>query len=73
MRNAGLLYHLNRLPVKGSDKENPVIMTCRDSHVHDSKPGIKTIYAKLKKTFGGEYTLEFEQDGTYELSRWPFG
>jgi hypothetical protein len=43
-------------------------MTCRDSHVHDSKSlGIKTIYAKLKKTFGGEYTLEFEQDGTYEI------
>jgi hypothetical protein len=34
-------------------------------------PGIKTIYAK-KNPFGGEYTLEFEQDGTYEIELSPF-
>jgi hypothetical protein len=47
------LYHLSLIDSSGSDKENPVIMTCRDSHVHDSKSlGIKK-YAKLKNPFGG--------------------
>lgn len=68
----------NQFPViiVGSDKQNPIEITCHDGHVHDSKiPWNQNFIREAKKNpIGGEYTLEFEQDGDYEieLSRWPF-
>jgi|TARA_B110000967_G_scaffold66976_1_gene69264 arylsulfatase A-like enzyme len=68
----------NRLPVikVGSEMENPSIITCHDSHVHDSKiPWNQRFIRQAKKNpVGGHYTIEFEQSGRYqiELSRWPF-
>jgi arylsulfatase A-like enzyme len=75
---ASVSSEFNRFPIikVGSNKENPVIITCHDSHIHDSKiPWNQNYIREAKKNpYGGEYTLEFERDGTYkiELSRWPF-
>jgi hypothetical protein len=75
---ASVSSEFNILPVIkiDPDQENPVVITCHDSHVHDSKiPWNQKFIREAKKNpIGGEYTLEFEQDGRYqiELSRWPF-
>ncbi len=68
----------NQFPIiiLGSDKENPVSLTCHDGHIVDTKIPWNQNYIRdaKKNPFGGEFTVEFEQSGTYsiELSRWPF-
>jgi hypothetical protein len=68
----------NQFPVivLGSAKQNPIELTCHDTHIHDSKiPWNQNYIREAKKNpLGGEFTVEFEQSGTYqiELSRWPF-
>ena len=68
----------NQFPViiLGSDNQNPIELTCHDTHVHDSKiPWNQNFIREAKKNpFGGNFTVEFEQSGAYkvELSRWPF-
>ena len=68
----------NQFPIiiLGSDKQNPIELTCHDTHVHDSKiPWNQNFIREAKKNpFGGDFTVEFEQSGTYkiELSRWAF-
>ncbi|MFB9057316.1 arylsulfatase [Mariniflexile ostreae] len=68
----------NQFPViiVGSEKENPIILTCHDVHVHDSTIPWNQDYVREAKLnpIGGEFTLEFERDGIYEIevSRWPF-
>lgn len=68
----------NQFPViiVGSEKENPVILTCHDEHVHDSKIPWNQDYIReaTLNPIGGEFTLNFERDGVYEIevSRWPF-
>ncbi|WP_299098263.1 arylsulfatase [uncultured Winogradskyella sp.] len=68
----------NQFPiiVLGSDQQNPIELTCHDTHVHDSKiPWNQNFIREAKKNpMGGEFTVAFEQSGTYtiELSRWPF-
>lgn len=68
----------NQFPViiAGSDQENPLVLTCHDGHVHDSKiPWNQNYIREAKKNpMGGDFTLVFEQDGFYEIeiSRWPF-
>ena len=75
---ASVSSEFNQFPViiAGSDKENPLILTCHDEHVHDSKiPWNQNYIREAKKNpIGGEFTLVFEQDGFYEIeiSRWPF-
>ena len=62
--------------VVGSDKQDPIEVTCHDGHVHDSKiPWNQNYISVAKKNSIGEiFTLEFEQDGAYtiEISRCPF-
>jgi arylsulfatase A-like enzyme len=68
----------NQFPViiLGSDNQNPIELTCHDSHVHDSKiPWNQDFIREAKKNpIGGNFTVEFEQSGKYqiEISRWPF-
>ena len=68
----------NQFPViiVGSDEQNPIEISCHDGHVHDSKIPWNQNYIReaQKNPIGGEYTVVFEQDGTYkiEMSRWPF-
>lgn len=68
----------NQFPViiVGSDKQNPIEITCHDVHVHDSNIPWNQNFIRegLKNPIGGDFTIEFEQDGTYEIeiSRWPF-
>lgn len=68
----------NQFPIiiLGSDNQNPIELTCHDTHVHDSKiPWNQNFIREAKKNpFGGDFTVEFEQSGAYEieLSRWPF-
>ena len=68
----------NQFPVilVGSEKENPVILTCHDEHIHDSKIPWNQDYIReaTLNPIGGEFTLYFERDGVYEIevSRWPF-
>lgn len=68
----------NQFPViiVGSEKENPVILTCHDEHIHDSKIPWNQDYIREAKLnpIGGEFTVDFERDGVYEIevSRWPF-
>lgn len=68
----------NQFPViiVGSEKENPVVLTCHDEHVHDSKIPWNQNYIREAKLnpIGGEFTIEFDRDGVYEIevSRWPF-
>jgi arylsulfatase A-like enzyme len=68
----------NQFPViiLGSDNQNPIELTCHDSHVHDSKiPWNQDFIREAKKNpMGGNFTVEFEQTGKYqiEISRWPF-
>ena len=68
----------NQFPIiiLGSDNQNPIELTCHDTHVHDSKiPWNQNYIREAKKNpFGGEFTVQFEQSGSYsiELSRWPF-
>ena len=68
----------NQFPVilVGSEKENPVILTCHDEHIHDSKIPWNQDYIReaTLNPIGGEFTLDFERDGVYEIevSRWPF-
>ncbi len=68
----------NQYPVivVGSDKQNPVIVTCHDAHISDAKIPYNQNHIRdgIKNPFSSEFTLEFEQDGFYEitLSRWPF-
>ena len=62
--------------VLGSDNQNPIELTCHDTHVHDSKiPWNQDYIREAKKNpVGGEFTVEFEKTGKYqvEISRWPF-
>jgi arylsulfatase A-like enzyme len=68
----------NQFPVivLGSDNQNPIELTCHDTHVHDSKiPWNQDFIREAKKNpMGGNFTVEFEQTGKYqiEISRWPF-
>ncbi|WP_158850514.1 arylsulfatase [Algibacter sp. L1A34] len=68
----------NQFPViiVGSEKENPMILTCHDEHIHDSKiPWNQNFIREAKlNPIGGEFIIEFERDGVYEIevSRWPF-
>ena len=68
----------NQFPVivLGSDNQNPIELTCHDTHVHDSKiPWNQDYIREAKKNpVGGEFTVEFEKTGKYqvEISRWPF-
>jgi arylsulfatase A-like enzyme len=68
----------NQFPIitLGSDNQNPIELTCHDTHVHDSKiPWNQNFIREAKKNpIGGNFTVEFEQSGSYkiELSRWPF-
>jgi arylsulfatase A-like enzyme len=68
----------NQFPViiVGSEKENPIVLTCHDEHIHDSKIPWNQDYIREAKLnpIGGEFTLDFERDGVYEIevSRWPF-
>jgi arylsulfatase A-like enzyme len=68
----------NQFPVivLGSDKQNPIELTCHDTHVHDSKIPWNQDYIReaRKNPMGGNFTVEFEKTGTYkiEISRWPF-
>ncbi|GIZ09783.1 arylsulfatase [Flavobacterium sp. UMI-01] len=62
--------------IVGSDKQNPVEITCHDEHVHDSTIPWNQDYIREGKLnpIGGEFTLNFDRDGVYEIevSRWPF-
>ncbi len=68
----------NQFPVivLGSDNQNPIELTCHDTHVHDSKiPWNQDYIREAKKNpIGGNFTVEFEKTGKYqiEISRWPF-
>ena len=68
----------NQFPIiiVGSEKENPVLLTCHDEHIHDSKIPWNQNYIREAKLnpIGGEFTIQFERDGIYEIevSRWPF-
>jgi arylsulfatase A-like enzyme len=68
----------NQFPViiVGSEKQNPVEITCHDEHIHDSKIPWNQNFIRESKLnpIGGEFTIEFERDGVYEIevSRWPF-
>ncbi|WP_339881492.1 arylsulfatase [Polaribacter vadi] len=68
----------NQFPViiLGSDNQNPVELTCHDTHIHDSKiPWNQDFIREAKKNpIGGNFTVEFEHSGKYqiEISRWPF-
>jgi len=59
----------------GSEYENPVIITCHDSHVEDSEiPWNQNFIRRgLKNPVGGSYVIEFAGDGRYQIaiSRWP--
>lgn len=67
----------NQFPIiiLGSDQQNPIDLTCHDTHVHDSKiPWNQNFIREAKKNpMGGSFTVAFDQSGTYsiELSRWP--
>ena len=69
-------FNLFPIIVLGSDNQNPIELTCHDTHINDSKiPWNQNYIREAKKNpFGGEFTVEFEQSGTYqiELSRWAF-
>jgi arylsulfatase A-like enzyme len=60
----------------GSKYENPVIITCHDSHIEDSKIPWNQNFIRqgLKNPEGGSYVIEFASDGEYRIaiSRWPF-
>lgn len=68
----------NQFPViiLGSDNQNPIELTCHDTHIHDSKiPWNQDFIREAKKNpIGGNFTVEFEYSGKYqiEISRWPF-
>ena len=68
----------NQYPViiVGSDKQNPVIITCHDEHINDSKIPWNQNFIRSgnHNPFGGTFTVTFEQSGSYqiEISRWPF-
>ena len=68
----------NQFPViiLGSDNQNPIELTCHDTHLNESKIPWNQNYIRegKKNPMGGEFTVVFEQSGTYtiELSRWPF-
>lgn len=69
-------FNLFPVIVLGSDNQNPIELTCHDSHVHDSKiPWNQDFIREADKNpMGGNFTVEFEKSGTYkiEISRWPF-
>jgi arylsulfatase A-like enzyme len=69
-------FNLFPVIVLGSDNQNPIELTCHDTHVHDSKiPWNQDFIREAKKNpVGGNFTVEFEQTGKYqiEISRWPF-
>ncbi len=68
----------NQYPViiVGSDKQNPITITCHDEHISDSKIPWNQNFIRSGKhnPYGGTFTVAFEQSGTYkiEISRWPF-
>lgn len=70
--------NFNQFPVivLGSENQNPIELTCHDTHVHDSKiPWNQDFIREAKKNpIGGNFTVEFEKSGKYqiEISRWPF-
>jgi hypothetical protein len=69
-------FNLFPVIVLGSDNQNPIELTCHDTHVHDSKiPWNQDFIREAEKNpMGGNFTVEFEKTGTYkiEISRWPF-
>jgi arylsulfatase A-like enzyme len=69
-------FNLFPVIVLGSDNQNPIELTCHDTHVHDSKiPWNQDFIREAEKNpMGGNFTVEFEKIGTYkiEISRWPF-
>lgn len=62
--------------IVGSEKQNPIEITCHDEHINDSKIPWNQNFIRegQKNPMGGEFTIEFENDGVYqiEVSRWPF-
>ena len=62
--------------VLGSDKQNPVEISCHEQHLEEPKIPWDQDNIRLanRNPFGGEFTIEFEQSGDYEIeiSRWPF-
>jgi len=68
----------NQFPIiiLGSDQENPVNLTCHDTHLIETYIpwNQNNIREGKKNPMGGKFTVAFDQSGTYtiELSRWPF-
>ncbi|UMB53304.1 arylsulfatase [Lutibacter sp. A64] len=68
----------NQYPViiVGSDKQNPITITCHDEHISDSKIPWNQNFIRSGKhnPYGGTFIVAFEQSGAYkiEISRWPF-
>ena len=62
--------------VLGSNKQNPVEISCHEQHLEEPKIPWDQDHIRLanKNPFGGEFTIEFDQSGVYEIeiSRWPF-
>ena len=62
--------------VLGSDKQNPVEISCHEQHIEEPKIPWDQDQIRManKNPFGGEFTIEFDRDGDYEIevSRWPF-
>jgi hypothetical protein len=68
----------NQFPeiILGSDSQNPIELTCHDTHIHESNIPWNQNYIRdgKKNPKGGFFTVNFEQSGSYkiEISRWPF-
>jgi len=68
----------NQFPeiILGSDNQNPIELTCHDTHIHESNLPWNQNYIRegAKNPKGGFFTVNFEHSGSYkiEISRWPF-
>ncbi|QXP63052.1 arylsulfatase [Polaribacter sp. HaHaR_3_91] len=68
----------NQFPeiILGSDNQNPIELTCHDTHIHESHLPWNQNYIRdgKKNPKGGFFTVNFEHSGSYkiEISRWPF-
>ena len=60
----------------GSDNQNPIELTCHDTHIHSSTIPWHQNHVRdgVKNPYGGTFTVKFAESGHYriELSRWPF-
>jgi len=69
-------FNLFPVIILGSDNQNPIELSCHDTHILDSKIPWNQDYIKEadKNPYGGNFTVEFERSGKYrvEISRWPF-